>query len=206
MDYLKYILVGVLGIGVGAATGYFYAKEKYEKEKDEEVEEIREYYKEKLEKSNDELKKTLDAVEKYEGKAKDEQLFEDKEKVRETGDLGPSKESHKVDYNKVGKKEMMQEENAEKEHPEEEDSDFPYLITQDEFENDRNEFDKVTLTYYIQNDTLTDENDEPIIDVDELISTDIYNELNDIDGDVFVRNASLQTDFEIDKFNEKYEE
>ncbi|MBO7450866.1 MAG: hypothetical protein J6U54_10910 [Clostridiales bacterium] len=97
-------------------------------------------------------------------------------------------------YNKIGKEE--EEVKAEAESPEEDEPTKPYLITEDEFLNDKNEYDKISLTYYIFDDTLADESDE-MVDIEETISSDVYNQLADTDTDLYVRNNVLETDFEI---------
>ena len=96
---------------------------------------------------------------------------------------------------------------AEAESPEEDEPTKPYLITEDEFLNDKNDYDKISLTYYMLDDTLADEFDE-MIDIEEAISSDIFNQIAGSDEDLYVRNNTLETDFEIMKvegsFHDKY--
>lgn len=77
----------------------------------------------------------------------------------------------------------------------------PYLISHDEFINTNTEWDKMSLTYYEDDDVLTDEGDMPIDNVDYLID-DIHLNFFGLrsGGDknmVFVRNGQLSSDYEI---------
>ena len=100
----------------------------------------------------------------------------------------------------------MEEERAEEESPEEEESMSPYMITEDEFVNDKNDYEKLSLTYFTVDDTLADDCDE-MVDVEETISTDIFNQIAESDdGDYYVRNNALQVDYEIMKVDQSYKE
>lgn len=83
----------------------------------------------------------------------------------------------------------------------------PYIIHHDEyFENER-EFENVSLTYYEQDDTLTNESDEPIREIDKMIGEDHlvrFGHGSKSSNVVYVRNERLQTDFEITKSTGSY--
>jgi hypothetical protein len=49
---------------------------------------------------------------------------------------------------------------------------YPYVITVEQFNEENNHFDKITLSYYEDDDTLTDENDEMIQDRESVIGVD----------------------------------
>ena len=72
----------------------------------------------------------------------------------------------------------------------------PYVITPDEF-GEVDSYDTVSLTYYADG-VLTDERNEPIDDVDDIVGTDSLTHFGEYEDDsVFVRNNNMQTDFEI---------
>lgn len=192
MNIIKGILIFTAGVAIGVGGSYIYLKKKI-KEKDNEVQEVRDYYNEKY----------LDE------KKRADKIIDDSKKLDKViEDYTKKQEEDKVKYNKIGKeKEENEEVKAEAESPEEDEPTKPYLITEDEFLNDKNEYEKISLTYYALDDTLADEFDE-MIDIEEAISTDIFNQIAESKDDLYVRNNSLETDFEIMKvegsFHDKY--
>ena len=184
MDIVKDIGIFGAGIGTGFLLGWIFLKKKYKKISDKEIEEVREYYSKKCEKKEE--------------KKPDREDIENLKKVAETGDLGPSSVSQtsvplKTNYHRIGDEEVVL---AEKESPEEDMPTKPFLITADEFLNGENEYEKLSLTYYGMDDTLADDYGE-LVDIEETISSDIYNELGQITEDLYVRNPILETDYEI---------
>lgn len=202
MSALKGMLIFGLGAVAGFGAGWYVFKTKYKRIADTEIDEVKKYYldkhlkeQKKVEELINDSKKIDAAIEKY-------------EKVAETEKKEPSKAPQKTKYNKVGEEKKEDEEvKAEAESPEEDEPTKPYLITEDEFLNDKNEYDKISLTYYMLDDTLADEFDE-MIDIEEAISSDIFNQIAGSDEDLYVRNNTLETDFEIMKvegsFHDKY--
>ena len=191
MNYWKEILALGIGGAVGFAAGWYFSKRRAEARADEEIDSVKQYY---MQKHLEETKKMEEINNKI-----DEKILEVEEEYRNTDKIAEN-----VKYHKIGDDEQVL---AEKEIPEEEEPTKPYLITEDEFLNGRNEYDKISLTYYTYDDTLADDCDE-MIDVEETISTDIYNQVADADGDIYVRNPELETDFEVMKveasFRERY--
>lgn len=71
----------------------------------------------------------------------------------------------------------------------------PYVITPEEF--GETDFETVSLTYFADG-VLTDEQDEPIEDVDSLVGEDALTHFGEYEDDsVFVRNEEKRTDYEI---------
>ena len=188
---IKEIVIFAAGAAIGVGGSFLYFKKKYKSEADNEINEVRQYYQKKIEKE----KERLDKLENESNKI-DKAIEEYTEEVKDI-----SKKT-KVKYNKVSEDEKTQigkeneEVKAEAESPEEDEPTKPYLITEEEFLNDKNDYDKISLTYYMFDDTLADESDE-MIDIEENISSDIYNQIAGSDEDLYVRNNVLQTDFEI---------
>lgn len=94
--------------------------------------------------------------------------------------------------------------NNEKEEKGEEDlvENEPYIISPDIF--GECDYETVSLTYYADK-VLTDEMDEPVKDIDEVVGLESLNHFGDYENDsVFVRNDELKTDFEILRDTRKY--
>ncbi len=76
----------------------------------------------------------------------------------------------------------------------------PYLITEVEFDEGKDEYDKISLTYYDGDDILIDEDGDVITDPDEIIGEDALISFGTGSSDknmVYVRNEKLQCDYEI---------
>lgn len=179
---IKEIAIFAVGAAVGVGGSFIYFKKKYKSEADEEINEVRKYYQEKFDKE----KARIDKLEEESNKI--DKAIKEYEKI--------DTKKVKVKYNKVEEDKEEEIVKAEAESPEEDEPTKPYLITEEEFLNDKNDYDKISLTYYMFDDTLADESDE-MIDIEENISTDIYNQIAGSDEDLYVRNNTLQTDFEI---------
>lgn len=89
----------------------------------------------------------------------------------------------------------------------EEDSNNPYVISDEEFADEMPHFDKVTLYYYMTDDILTDDNEEPIVDIDDVIGYDALVTLgNEQSNTIWVRNNRISTDYEVVRLNQSYQE
>lgn len=76
---------------------------------------------------------------------------------------------------------------------------FPYVISIDEFSEDFEKYQKITLNYYAEDDVLADDKDVPIRDAVGLAGA-FKTKFGDRSGDphiVFIRNERLESDFEI---------
>jgi len=81
------------------------------------------------------------------------------------------------------------------------DYDDPYVISIEQFEEECLDHDKLTITWYAEDNTLVDEQDEIIDDVGYTVgeaNIDIRNARADHPHTVYVRNERISTDFEID--------
>lgn len=75
-------------------------------------------------------------------------------------------------------------------------TDGPFIISPDEFGEDPN-YQTVSLTLY-EDGVLTDDYDDIVEDIDDLVGEDSLTHFGEYEDDsVFVRNESMQTDFEI---------
>ena len=84
----------------------------------------------------------------------------------------------------------------------------PYVIHQDEFNENQGEYSHVTYTYYAGDNVLVDEDEKPLIDGDLIVGPDnlkFGHGTDDIDV-VFVRNDKLLLEMEICRHSGSYEE
>lgn len=79
-------------------------------------------------------------------------------------------------------------------------SDTPYVVTVNEFMQDREEFEKITVTYYEYDNTLASEDDTIVDNHDRLVGQEFPNYVgweSGSDNVVYVRNERISSDFEI---------
>lgn len=83
----------------------------------------------------------------------------------------------------------------------------PYVISRLEFEDNEADYDQVSLTYYDGDDTLCDEKDSRIPDIDRVVgqrNLEYFGHASDDDRVVYVRNEKFGTDYEIFKNDGEY--
>lgn len=88
-------------------------------------------------------------------------------------------------------------------------ADRPHIIHQDEFANNDSEWQQVTYVYYVEDDVLTDTDDSPIDNRDELIGPGVLNRFGHGSDDyniVYVRNPVLELEIEICRSPGSYQE
>ena len=180
----RYLLAVVGGIGIGAVGTYFAVnkklKDKYEKERDEEVSELKDLYLSKCRKQ-DEIKK----------------LTEEKEKMM--GVINANGYS-RVDVNTP----VVEEEPEDNEEPDMDGEapveypDEPYVITPNQFVHEKRYYDKVTLLYYEGDGTLVSETDDYVEDINSAIGEESLSHFGEWEQDaVYVRNDKLSIDYEV---------
>lgn len=174
-------LIGVLAFTAGAAIGslatWYYFKTNYELVSDESLE-------------SDDIKKDA------ENNTKPDETENKKEELQICKEI-----IEKMDYSGYSKKtEEVQEEmgdvNVNK----------PYLISFDKF-GQMEDWNEVQITYYAD-DFLVDEDDEVITEAEDLIGYECLKafDCDDKPDAVYVRNESLETDYEIVYDANKYED
>lgn len=118
-------------------------------------------------------------------------------------------EEAKKNYNIFNKRDLdiLDKGTDEEEEPtpkvEEIDRSKPYIITDIEWNEEHNEFDKITLCFY-RDGIIADENEEILDDISNTIGQEAYNLLVDNGNTVWVRNESLGADYEIVIMKLKY--
>ena len=172
MSTLNKLFIFAAGACIGSAVTYKIIKTKYEQISNDEIESIREMYREKMNKENDNISEER----KDDESIPEEEMSEYDKIVNENG---------YVNYS-IKKDVKKEEKNV----------DEPYVISPEEFDENE-DYNTVSLTYYADG-VLTDERDNVIVDVDSIVGEDSLNHFGEYEDDsVFVRNDELQTDYEI---------
>jgi hypothetical protein len=86
--------------------------------------------------------------------------------------------------------------------PVDRDFSLPYSITMEEYMENPNDHDQITLTYYTGDEVLADERDKPMDDVDGIVgryNLEFFGRDSGDDNVVLVRNDKIELDFEITK-------
>jgi hypothetical protein len=218
---VRYFLGGVcFGAALGFYIGYRYNREKIKaeafKESEEEIENIREHYQQKVK-----------AYENSAGKADLSEIV-----VREGYTPGPAEGPdvilQGVDYDRSQRplkpmvpvdpaKRVFRSTNASKDKmdgwnfPKElshRSHEHPYIIHQDEFAQNETEYAQVTYTYYAEDDVLLDEAEEIILDRDDIVGSGVLNRFGHGTDDfniLYVCNPVLELEIEICRTSGSYE-
>ena len=198
------------GILVGAAATYFAMKTKYEKLAENEIKEMREYYKDKNEKEVEIIERN--AVQRHEHEKavaeaeKQEEFDKEHEKELEEYREIVSQYNHPEYADALVRKRELQIKETEKEEENmtEEFAQPYYIIKPDQY--GEKDYEPVTLTWYADG-VLTDEFDN-VIDEDEIEERIGMEALVNIgayeDGLIHVRNDDLEIDYEIQEDPRNY--
>ena len=199
-NLIKYIMVFALGIG----TGYFVTNKLLEKQYEilaqEEIDSVKNQFGKRYMKQTstnsdrcDEVKKPSDENKSdkntphfsnpktaYNEMCK-EQLLEDMGTFsNEQGDLTDAAGCFEDEWNSTTSNKRID----------------PYVISDTEFTNEFIHHDKISLYYYVYDDVLCNENEEPIDDIDNTVGWDVFKVL-ETQNSGWVRNENLGSDFEI---------
>lgn len=192
----------VTGSVIGATVSWIVTKNAYQKKNQEDVNSVREFYKQK------EKNLVTDLQMKYGFEIEE---VEKKDETRKTGDVSlndissRSGPGSKIDYTKFYKDlsddppdDILAETPKPKLPPEA----VPYVINPEEFGGD--DYEPVSLTYYADG-VLVDEDDEPVESIDEVVGRESLKRFGEFEADtVFVRNERLKCDYEVLRDNRKY--
>lgn len=183
---IKNILTFVAGAGIGSAVTYKLLKVKYEQFAQEQIDSVKEMYqRKKTPKVDGEGPNTDEPVERAgEEFASEKADISVADYAKQLRDLGYTKYSD------------MSSEKEEKEDKKEPMIDKPYVIPPEEF-GEFEDYECISLTYYADK-VLTDDNDELVEDVDDVVGLDSLNHFGEYEDDsVHVRNDRLKCDYEI---------
>lgn len=168
-NILSKVFIFVAGAAIGSVATWKLLEKRNEQIIQQEVDEFKEYWSQKNQQGE-----SIRNPESTEQEDCDVSKDEYEEKV---SDLGYTKEE------KGGSEKMTYDTQ-------------PYVIRPDEF-GELDDYETISLTYYADK-VLTDENDEPIDDVDDIVGLDSLETFGEYEDDsVFVRNDRMRVDYEI---------
>jgi hypothetical protein len=208
----KSIIIFVGGAAVGALTTYKLIKDKYEKFAQDEIDSVLDYNRRR--RAN--VERALEKSEKREpvSEMTDEQYEKRYKNVVRKNHYNPDIRPRGRDFDEPdpddgnGEEELRQQTMAFNVHNIV-DYEPPHVISIDSFSDDMQHFDKLTLHYYEVDETLVDEREELISNVEDLIGDECLDcfgqDSNDPDI-VYVRNERLASDFEIIRLPQSYQE
>jgi hypothetical protein len=225
---IKMLLVFLAGIGAGAIGTYFLMRDQYETVVEEEEIEPGETSDEHVPgESNitDDMTKT-DLI----TDSDNDEISVTKEGIEEKKVLVHRQSRYNKmvrRYDKIAHGDRNSDDPSELEHPEDDEEDYdkgermtneanriyskgsPYIISLEEFSDEAPNYDKSTIYYYADDNTLSDENEEIITDVISIVGDQALYSFGDRSEDpeiVYVRNEKLQIDYEIVCLNKSYSE
>lgn len=201
---LKNGLVLLVGTAIGAYGGYVWTAKRYEQIMEEEAEEWRKTLNERKQKVKDQLIKDAEGIDEISAVTEAPVKKKETTKDRYKKIVGTMKYSNREDEEAEEEEQYKYSKMSRKEY-----SDEPYVISYDEYNQDMTHYDKLTLNYYEDDDTLTDDEDEVIPDVDLIVGGDSLTRFGEMSGDpeiVYVRNDKLQIDYEIIRLSRSYGE
>jgi hypothetical protein len=216
IDGASVLLGAAIGAGLGAVLGWYIAKRQMEKELVNELMGIKKYY-------ADKLRAAAAAREDSDAGERSEATMADPGGVRTTGRVITKISDPRVELvlhprhpSLEGLEEVGPGDDEDAEDPDDDsppeplvrDTTKPYVITLEEFAEENETYSKVSLTYFMEDDTLCDERDAPIRDTS--IAGVGFEALFGQDADdpdiIHIRNDKLQVDFEIARRHESYTE
>jgi len=188
INLIKGLVIFVVGFGLGAVAAKMVLKREYEELVQEEVESLRE------------------TAARRKDLRKSEEVIVDGSKS--------AKEMHKKLANNIAKRYSggTDEEYSECEKESHNTNHYsidgePYAISLEEFSEEMDHFEKSTIYYYDEDDTLADEQEEMIQDVLAIIGPEVLDHLQQAKSDVvYVRNEKMQIDYEIIVLDKSYAE
>ena len=187
------------GVLIGASTTYLFTKKslekKYREQAEEEIQSVREHYKlMRKEAPYDDPKTALAAY---------TERIQELDYMVDNGVEAYEEEEAKYVNQNVFDAEVEIDVTLEPRSHEK-----PYLLTVQEFMADGDDYDKLTVTYFEEDDTLVDDRDEVVPDKS-VVGEGTFERFGHGSGSpdiVYVRNEQIQTDFEIIRDKQSYHE
>jgi hypothetical protein len=193
------VLYFALCFGVGSVATYFLVMQKFEKQAQEDINEMREEYKKTI---TDAITDAVDNLNEVSEKKQEASLFREYDPH--------ATEYHKITARKdaaviIEPRETEVETEAEKESPREEVAELPYIITPDDFANTMRFHDKITISCYDDGVLMNEEGDP--VDMDligiENVKRFVTGKTEDNDW-MYIRNERISTDFEVERIHCNY--
>lgn len=215
----KYILTGVVSFGAGMGIGYLVAKKALEKRYDEmldfEVAKLKEFYGIRAHREEEQIEsKAIEVVNKAwveEQAAEKKRLLEELNRNEYSSEETRQSDKDRLDQiNSIWNAEQQAEWEAEAaKAPMRKDDDDIFIITFNEYQYEEQDYDKMSVQYFEADDTLVDENDNPINAYSDRVGHDFVNWFGYESGSasiVHVRNRRMEIDFEIARHEGSYTE
>lgn len=178
------VLTFVLGAAVGSVAAWQFAKKKYERIAQEEIDSVKKVF------SRPKTSAEIEATDEPQPEPDCEPEASDKVSVREYA--AKLREQGYTNYSDVEPKDP-------------EPCSEPYVISPDEF-GEKDGYSTLSLMYY-QDQVLADDDDNVIHNVDDIVGWDSLTRFGEYEDDsVFVRNERLKIDYEILLSLKKYSE
>lgn len=219
-EILKYAVAVTVGFTAGAAVGVLVtnhrAKAKYEARVEEEVESVQESYKRRYkadeyetpEQAAEALNKVREVVNeaKYAGEGATKAYFEQDADDRQAEARAAAESivaSAEMDaHDVVIEHRLFEEGSVNIELPSHENPDTPYIITQEDFLDDKTWVlqSQVSLTYCKGDNTLIDDDETTVDDLDKIIGEQHltwFGYGSEDESMLYIRNPKLEVDFEI---------
>lgn len=179
---IKFGACFLLGAGAGFAAGWLYFKKKYELKADEEIEEMRVYFKSKEDCAANLINKPTARDEARQLETSIEERIKDG--PLDIGWKKPSEEPEDLpEYGKMFKNKELYR--------------APYVISPEEFYDEEN-YEKITLTYFGIDRILADDENCMVEDIESAVGNDWEDRIGEyVQSAVYVRNDERQCDYEI---------
>ena len=169
---LSNVVIFTAGLAIGSVVSWQLLKSKYEKISHDEIESVREYY----------SRKNKVDIPKEEPEAEEEVV----EQVSSEEYATITERFGYTNYSDIPKSTEKEDASV----------DRPYVISPEEY-GELEDYEQIELTYY-EDGVLTDDQNEPIEDVDDIVGLDSLNTFGKYEDDsVHVRNDSRKCDYEI---------
>ena len=201
---VKQLLYFLAGLAMGSGLTWYLMKENYIQENKEAVKAVKDYYKKINEEKNDEKDEQLNVTVEVEN-----------DPYETVKSLYSAKEQMFQDYTTFTDED--EDEPEEEDFPDEElypsePVSAPYVISEDQFVQEKRAYDKANLYFFETDKVVTDENYDPIPDYESLVGKDLGAKFKIIDRHdekieyIYIRNDSIGCDYEIKILHEAFDE
>lgn len=192
----KAVMAFVAGAAIGSVVAFYFTKQKCDREKQDEIEELRAYYAKKQPPKYEGPQDSDAAKTFHVEKAKIVSVMDEKPSVAEY-----AKKLSQEGYTGYDKFSAKENEGTTIGTP----GERPYVISPDEF-GEMDEYSKISLMYYADG-VLCDDMDQLVDNIDEIVGADFAEHFGEYEDDsVFVRNDARKCDYEILRSLRTYEE
>ena len=183
---IKEVMLFIAGLGIGSVGTYFVVKKHYEDFMDEEIESVKEYYKDNI----------MEIAEREFGESA---VNPEKEEPVEEKENEPNYQKiiKKLNYGDYSQKDDKVVDFHKEDAPAVAEKKGPYVIGPDDFANGE-QYDKITLTYFSEDGVFMSIEEEVIPEGMQLVGEENLDHIGEIEEDVvYVRNKEQGADYEV---------